>query len=146
MEPEPDPERHLKNVALSFGVANKLKKLAKNRPKVQQRTAEEIEVELLAKAKEKRDNRIASFGAVQRHIFGRIAKYYNINVDDIVEGVADCDEDTDILNSFCTKNGHSVIVFLYAKLKSPGKGSKNVQQKDINNSHISAIHFRNGSI
>lgn len=124
MESEPDPERHLKALALTFGVTNKLKKLAKNRPKLQQRTNAEIEEELLAKATENRANRIASFGPVQRHIFSLVAKHYNVSVDEVVQGVADADEDTEILNSFCTKGGHSVIVFLYAKFKCPGKGNE----------------------
>lgn len=123
MEPEPDPERHLKKLGLSFGVANKLQKLIKNRPKLQQRTDEEIAEELLAKAKENRESRIATIGPIQRYIFGLVAKHYNISVDEIIEGVADSDEDTEILNSFCTQNGHSVIVFLYGKFKFPGKGN-----------------------
>lgn len=127
MEPEPDPERHLKKIALSFGVTNKLKNLMKKRPKLKQRTDEEIAAESLTKAKENRENRIASFGPIQRHIFGLIAKHYNITVDDIIQGVADSDEDTEILNSFCTKNGHSVIVFLYTKLKYPGKGNDRIE-------------------
>lgn len=122
MDSEDDPERHLKKIELAFGVTNKLKKLAKNRPKLQQRTNEEIEAELLAKAKENRENRIDSFGPIQRHIFGLAAKHYNVSVDEVIQGVADSDEDTEILKSFCTKGGHSVIVFLYAKFKCPGKG------------------------
>lgn len=128
MEPEPDPEHNLKRVGLTFGVANKLKNLVKNRPKVQQRTPEEIEAELIAKAGDNRKNRIASYGSIHHHIFGLIGKYYNIGVDEIVEGVADSDEDTEILNSFCTKNGHSVIVFLYAKFKCPGKGNGRIEK------------------
>lgn len=122
MEPEPDPDRNLKKVELSFGVAAKLKKLMKNRPKLAQRSPEEIELELLAKAKENREQRIASFGPIQRYIFALAAKHYNITVDDVVQGVADSDEDTEILSSFCIKSGHSVIVFLYAKYPCPGKG------------------------
>ncbi|KAG4073253.1 hypothetical protein HA402_008599 [Bradysia odoriphaga] len=125
MEPEPDPDRNLKRIGMSLGVATRIKKLFRNRPKIKQRTPEEIEEELLANAKQNRDNRIAGFGPIQRHIFGLVAKHYNISVDDIVQGVADSDEGTDILNSFCTKNGHSVIVFLYAKFKCPGKGNEN---------------------
>lgn len=122
MEAEPDPDANLKKVGLSFGVANRLKKLMKNRPKLKQRTEAEIEEELLVKAQQDREKRIASFGPIQQHIFKLVAKHYNIGVDDIIQGVADSDEDTEILNSFCTKNGHSVIVFLYAKFKCPGKG------------------------
>lgn len=136
MEPEPDPERNLKQLALSFAVAKLVKKYIKNRPKLQKRTAEEIEAELLVKAKEDREKRIASFGPTQRYIFGLVAKYYNIIVDDIIEGVADSDEDTQILNSFCTKNGHSAIVFLNAKFKCPGKGNENEHQRDLNNPRV----------
>lgn len=124
MEPEPDPERHLKKLDLSIGVAGKLQKLFKNRPKVIKRTDEEIEAELLEKAKENRENRIANIGPIQQHIFGRVAKYYNIGVDEIVEGVADSDEYAEILNSFCKQNGLSVIVFIYGKFKYPGKGTE----------------------
>lgn len=133
MEPELDPERHKKKIELSFGVASKLQKLMKNRPKLKQRTEEEIEEELLAKAKENRENRIASFGPIQRHIFGLAAKHYNISVDNIVQGVADSDEDTEILKSFCTKNGHSVIAFLYTKSTCPGKGNYRIHPRQASN-------------
>lgn len=125
MEVEHDPYLSFKRIGLSISVAARLKKLFKNRPKIKQRTPEEIEEELLANAKQSRDKRIADFGPIQRHIFGLVAKHYNIGVDDIVQGVADSEEDTEILNSFCKKNGHSVIVFLYAKFKCPGKGNGN---------------------
>lgn len=127
MEPELDPNRNLKRIGLSLGVAARIKKLFRNRPKIKQRTPEEIEEELLANAKQNRDNRIAGFGPIQRHIFGVAAKHYNISIDDVVQGVADSDEDTQILNSFCTKKGHSVIVFLYAKFQCPGKGNGNYE-------------------
>lgn len=140
MEPELDPDRHLKKLALSFGVSNLVRKYLKNRPKKPKRTDEEIEAELLAKAKENREKRIASFGPIQRHIFGLVAKHYNLNVDNVVEGVADSDEDTDILNSFCTANGHSVIVFLYTKSKCPEKGNENEHQKGLNN-HTSGLYI-----
>lgn len=123
MEAEPDPERHLKKIGLSFGVAGKLQKLIRNRPKIQERTEEETEQELIAKSIENREKRIAAIGPIQRYIFGLVAKHYNIGVDEIIEGVADSDEDTEILNSFCSKKGHSVIVFLYGKYKYPGKGN-----------------------
>ncbi len=61
MEAEPDPDANLKKVGLSFGVANRLKKLMKNRPKLKQRTEAEIEEELLVKAQQDREKRIASF-------------------------------------------------------------------------------------
>lgn len=136
MEPELDQDRHLKQLALRIGVTNLVRRFIKNRPKKPKRTDEEIEAELLAKAKENREKRIASFGPIQRHIFGLVAKHYNINVDNIVEGVADSAEDTDILKSFCTKNGHSVIVFLYTQSKCPGKGNENEHQKGLNNPRV----------
>lgn len=141
MEPEPDPDRHLKKIALSFGVAAKLKKLAKNRPQLKQRSPEEIEAELLVKAKENRENRIANFGPIQRYIFGLVAKHYNIGVDDVVQGIADSNEYTEILNSFCTTNGHSVIVFLYAKYESPGKGNQKLRNKSTLRYKLAQFYF-----
>lgn len=123
IDPEVDPERHLKRLQKVFGVSGHIQNLAIRRHKSPTQITKEVEEKaILAKSKGLRKDRLREIGQIHRYILEVIANAFQIDTDKAIDGIIDSDWYIELLRSFVNKNGRSVIVFFYDWFPYPAIG------------------------
>lgn len=125
-----DPERHLKRLAKTFNVSNRIQKLAHSKlGKRVLQNDQQSDDEVLAKAKVARAARMSSLGPVHQSILDVIASMLHIPLDEAKEGMADDEEHIKALKSIVEANGTRAIFFSYDLAIYPSKGNLFVRPK-----------------
>lgn len=118
-----DPERHLKRLAKTFNVSNRIQKLAHTKlGKRVLQNDQQNDDEVLAKAKVARGARLSSLGPVHQSVLDVIASMLHIPLNEAKEGMADDEEHIKALKSILEVNGTRAIFFSYDLSSHPSKG------------------------
>lgn len=118
-----DPYRHLKRLNKVFGVSKRIHQLAQShvKPEITSKELTE-EAEFLVNAKLKRDKRINSIDTVHHSIIEVIASHFNVQYENLLEGIVDSDQYVDLIRECIEKHGRKAILFYYDVFNYPPKG------------------------
>lgn len=122
-ERDVDPERHLKRLQKVFGVSKKIQELALSTVKGDDSTRDLIkEAEALTRSKAARGKRIESIEPHHQYIIDMVAELLDVPADEMIAGIADSEQNVDLLHSMVKKMGAKAVIFLYDEFMHPSKG------------------------
>lgn len=122
-EQDVDPERHLKRLQKVFGVSKRLKELATNTLKTDGSTHELIkEAEALTRAKAFRAKRTGCIEPHHQYLIDLVAEMLDIPTDEVTAGMADADQNINLLQSIMEKMGVTAVIFQYDNFPHPSRG------------------------
>lgn len=124
MNPDADPDRHIKRLEKVFGVSAQIHGLVLKREKSSHQLTKEQEIqETLAKSKIRRTERLNNIGQCQHYVLDIAADYFGVQTDTIINGIADADQDVELMKSFAEANGKLAIMLFYEELPHPPLGN-----------------------